>query len=135
MSVKIRMRRTGRRNNPAFRLVVTDSRERRDGGFIEILGHYNPLRTPAEFVLKEERALYWLKKGVGLSDTVKSLFKRQGVLEKFTGVAYPGHKEPAGLSSKKARKKAKAKIAAAEKAAPAPTTEAQTQPEGAAETA
>lgn len=117
MAVKIRMRRMGNRNNPFYRLVVTDSRSRRDGRFVEILGHYNPLTEPADFKIEEDRALYWLKQGAGLSDTVKSLLKRQGILEKFTGVTYASIHQEKEEISKKARKRAKLKAAAeAEKA-------------------
>lgn len=123
MSVKIRMRRMGNRNNPFYRLVVADSRERRDGRFIEILGYYNPLRDPVEFSVQEEQALAWLKKGAKMSDTVKSLFKRQGILEKFTGVSYASLQGEQERVSKKAKKKA-AQAAAQQAATPAEETPA-----------
>ena len=112
MAVKIRMRRMGNRNNPFYRLVVADSRARRDGPSVEVLGFYNPVRQPAEFSIKEERALYWLKQGAKMSDTVKSLFKRQGILGKFTGVHYASLKTEGEGISKKARRKAKKATAA-----------------------
>jgi len=126
MAVKIRLTRKGNRNHPFYRLVVMDSRQRRDGRFIEVLGYYDPLRTPAQFKVEEQRALEWLKKGAKMSDTVKSLFKRQGVLEKFTGVHYASLKNDGETLSKKARKRAAAKEKAlAEKAAePAAAQEA-----------
>jgi len=114
MAVKIRMRRMGNRNNPFYRLVVADSRARRDGPSVEVLGFYNPVRQPAEFSIQEERALYWLRQGAKMSDTVKSLFKRQGILGKFTGVSYGSLKSEGEPLSKKARKKAKQASAAAE---------------------
>ena len=135
MAVKIRMRRMGNRNNPFYRLVVADSRARRDGPAVEVLGFYNPVREPAEFSVKEERALYWLQQGAKMSDTVKSLFKRQGVLEKFTGIHYTSLKTEGELVSKKAKRKARKAAAAPEEkpaeeapAAAAPAAEAEEAP-------
>lgn len=59
--VVIRLRRTGKTKQPSYRLVVTDKRSPRDGKFIEIIGHYNPIRKPKELVVKQERARYWLE--------------------------------------------------------------------------
>jgi small subunit ribosomal protein S16 len=78
--VRIRLRRTGAKNNPAYRLVVADSNSPRDGRFIETLGHYLPTRQPAVVEFNEERARYWLEKGAQPSDTVASIFKAKGVL-------------------------------------------------------
>jgi len=97
----------GNRNNPFYRLVVADSRARRDGPSVEVLGFYKPVREPAEFSIKEDRALHWLQQGARMSDTVKSLFKRQGILEKFTGVAYASLKTQGEPISKKAKKRGK----------------------------
>ena len=116
MAVRIRLRRMGNRNNHAYRIVVCDSRVRRDGRFIEILGHYNPVTTPAEFQIKEENAINWLRKGAVMSDTVRSLFKRQGILQKFTGVTYASLQQEGEEISKKARKRMKAKAEAEKKA-------------------
>lgn len=114
MAVKIRMRRMGNRNNPYYRLVVADSRARRDGPSVEVLGFYNPVRQPVEFSIKEDRALYWLQQGAKMSDTVKSLFKRQGILEKFTGVQYASLKNESETISKKAKRKVRQAAAAPE---------------------
>lgn len=83
MSVKIKLKRTGARNQPSYRIVVIDSRKKRDGKNVEKLGFYDP--KPKDFVYKidEERALYWLKQGAIPSDTVKSLLKRAGILQKI----------------------------------------------------
>jgi small subunit ribosomal protein S16 len=105
MAVIIRLNRTGRRNDPRYRLVVMDSRNRRDGRPLEILGHYNPTNQPAEFKIQEDRALDWLGKGARMSDTVKSLFKRTGILEKHTGVKYAAAGQETEKMSKKARKR------------------------------
>lgn len=76
MSVKIRMKRIGSKNKPAFRIVVADSRSPRDGRFIEELGTYQPLKRGDNFSLNVERAKYWLSKGAQPSDTVASFIKK-----------------------------------------------------------
>lgn len=76
MSVKVRMTRTGTRNKVAFRVVATDSRSARDGGFIENLGWYNPESKTGNCQLKLDRIKYWAGKGATLSATVRSLVKR-----------------------------------------------------------
>lgn len=78
MSVKIRMKRVGTKNMPAFRIVVADSRSPRDGKFIEEIGTYNPLKKGENFSLKLDRAQYWLSKGAQPSDTVASFIKKAG---------------------------------------------------------
>lgn len=83
MSVKIRLKRIGSKRNAAFRVVVADSRKPRDGRFIEELGSYNPTTEPAEVTINEERALKWLLDGALPSNTVKSLFKEEGIMEKY----------------------------------------------------
>jgi len=83
MAVRIRLTRTGAKNQPFYRLVVADSRSPRDGRFIELLGYYNPTTEPATVHVNEERALYWLLNGAKPSDTAKALLKRTGVLEKY----------------------------------------------------
>ena len=120
MAVKIRLRRMGRRNLPQYRLVVMDSRARRDGRSIEVLGHYNPIAQPAEFKIKEDRALEWLRKGAKMSDTVKSLLKRQGILEKVTGVKYAVSQPDQEQVSKKVKKRQAKKEALAVKAEETP---------------
>jgi small subunit ribosomal protein S16 len=79
--VKIRLRRTGKTKQPSYRLVVADSRSPRDGKFIEIIGHYNPIRQPKVLEVKADRARYWLGVGAQPSDTVSSLLKRVNVLD------------------------------------------------------
>jgi small subunit ribosomal protein S16 len=81
MSVKIRMKRVGTKNTPAFRIVVADSRSPRDGKFIEEIGTYNPLKKGDNFSLKLDRAQYWLSKGAKPSDTVASFIKKAGKAE------------------------------------------------------
>lgn len=79
--VKIRLRRTGKTKQPSYRLVVADSRSPRDGKFIEIIGHYNPVRQPKVLEVKADRARYWLSVGAQPSDTVTHLLKRANVLD------------------------------------------------------
>lgn len=80
MTVRIRLNKMGAKKRPFYRLVVADSRSPRDGRFIEILGHYNPIMDPVELVVDKEKAEDWLKKGAKPSDTVKRLLKQIGVI-------------------------------------------------------
>jgi len=82
--VKIRLQRVGKKKKPAYRVVVADSRAPRDGAFIEIIGHYDPLTDPATVVIDEEKALKWLGQGARPTETVAGLFKRAGVGDKQT---------------------------------------------------
>ncbi|NTU84047.1 MAG: 30S ribosomal protein S16 [Chloroflexales bacterium] len=79
--VKIRLRRTGKTKQPSYRLVIADSRSPRDGKFIEIIGHYNPIRRPKVLEVKADRARYWLGVGAQPSETVSVLLKRVNVLD------------------------------------------------------
>lgn len=83
MATKIRLMRLGRKKRPFYRIVVCDARERRNGGFIEILGYYNPVPEVAEIRVDEEKALGWLQKGAQPTDTVKNLLSKNGVMKKF----------------------------------------------------
>jgi small subunit ribosomal protein S16 len=78
MSVKIRMKRVGAKNDPVFRIVVADGRSPRDGKFIEELGTYHPRRKSDNVTLDLARAQYWLSKGAQPSDTVASFIKKAG---------------------------------------------------------
>ena len=70
----------GAKKNPFYRIVVADSRDPRDGRFIEEIGTYNPLTEPSEIKVNAERALSWIKNGAQPTDTVKTLLKKAGVL-------------------------------------------------------
>ncbi len=83
MATKIRLKRMGAKKRPFYRVVVADSRSPRDGRFIEELGYYDPTTNPATVKIDEEKALKWLATGAQASDTVKSLFKKQGIMAKF----------------------------------------------------
>jgi small subunit ribosomal protein S16 len=72
----IRLRRTGSKKRPFFRVVVTDSAAARESSFVEVLGHYNPRTNPETLVIDRERLDHWLKKGAQPSDTVRTLVAR-----------------------------------------------------------
>ena len=72
------MKRVGAKNSPYFRIVVADSRSPRDGKFIEEIGSYQPLKKGDNFILKLDRAQYWVGKGAQPSDTVASFIKKAG---------------------------------------------------------
>ena len=76
MSVKIRLRKTGGKNDVCYRVVAADARFPRDGRFLELLGWYDPKKTGVNFGLKPERIEYWASKGAQISDTVKSLMRK-----------------------------------------------------------
>ncbi len=77
--VKIRLARRGAKKRPFYRVVVADSRQRRDGPFLEIIGIYNPLKEPSEVRIDTERARYWLDRGAQPTSTTKKLLKIAGL--------------------------------------------------------
>ena len=79
--VKIRLRRVGAKKKPQYRLVVADARSPRDGAFIEIIGHYNPLTDPETVVIDEDRARHWLERGAQPTDTAARLLAKVGIIE------------------------------------------------------
>ena len=81
--VKIRLRRVGAPKKPSYRLVIADSHSPRDGAFISIIGHYNPLSNPETLVIDEEEALKWLGQGAQPTVTASRLLTKAGVMEKF----------------------------------------------------
>ena len=83
MAVKLRLLRMGAKKKPFYRIVAADSRVKRDGKYIELVGTYNPVTNPAELDIKEEVALKWLNNGAIPTDTVKSLFSKAGIMKKF----------------------------------------------------
>ncbi len=83
MAVKLRLKRMGAKKRPFYRVVAADARSPRDGKFIELVGTYNPITEPAEIKINEEIALKWLRNGAEPTDTVRDLFKKQGIMEKF----------------------------------------------------
>lgn len=83
MAVKLRSQRFGSKKKPFYRIVATDSRNPRDGRFIEVVGTYNPLTNPATIKFDEEKVLKWLGNGAKPTDTVKSLLTKERIIEKF----------------------------------------------------
>ncbi len=81
--VKLRLRRTGRKKLPIYKIVAADARSPRDGRVIEELGTYSPKKVPASVELKEERVFYWLHAGAQPTTTVRNLLSRQGVMLKL----------------------------------------------------
>jgi small subunit ribosomal protein S16 len=87
MSTRIRLARKGAKKRPFYRIVVSDSRSPRDGKFIEILGHYDPM-LPKEntnrISLKEDRVIHWLSTGAEPSDKVSKFIDNQGIKNPFS---------------------------------------------------
>jgi small subunit ribosomal protein S16 len=79
MAVKLRLQRFGAKKKPIYRLVAADSRVKRDGKYLEIVGTYNPLTKPATVKIDEEKARKWLDEGAQMTDTVKNLFSEAGI--------------------------------------------------------
>jgi len=129
--LRIRLARVGKKKQPAYRIVVADSRSPREGAFIKIIGHYNPLTNPATVDVKEEEAVQWLQKGAQPSDTAAKLLTRLGVMEKagLSPFKYVGKDVPPGKKGKKA-----AETGATAPAAPAPAAVAAPAPAAVAET-
>ena len=83
MATKIRLKRIGRKNRPFYRMVIMDSRSRRDGASIEELGWYNPIDLDHSYSLNEERILHWLKDGAQTTDAAHKLLRRAGIAHKW----------------------------------------------------
>ena len=86
MAVRIRLTRKGCKRRPFYRVVVVDGRVKRDGGFLEQIGQYNPITTPHEFKVDEEKVFDWLRKGAEMSDGARDLLKKNGTLRKWDSV-------------------------------------------------
>ena len=84
--VRIRLRRTGKKKQPSYRVVIADSEFPRDGRFIENVGFYNPRTDPPTVDIKADRALYWLSQGAQPSDPVARLLHKQGILAQFEAI-------------------------------------------------
>ena len=82
MAVKLRLTRMGSKKRPTYRIVATDSRNPRDGKYLELVGTYQPVGK-SEVKINEEVALKWLNNGAIPTDTVKSLFSKAGIMKKF----------------------------------------------------
>lgn len=104
--LRIRLTRVGKKKQPSYRIVVTDSRSPRDGAFLKIIGHYNPRTEPMTLDVKEDEAIRWLRQGARPSDTVAKLLTRLGILEKAglppvrqQGTGSPASAEPQGAAT------------------------------------
>ncbi len=137
LAVSIRMKRMGSKKRPFYRIVATDSRNRRDGRFIEEIGYYDPLTNPPAVKVEEELFFKWMKNGAVPSENVESLMRRNGVMKRWLLVkqGVPADqldakieelkaKETQGMSPDERRRKAvekkTKKKAAAKEAAAAP---------------
>jgi small subunit ribosomal protein S16 len=81
MAVKMRLRRMGAKKAPFYRIIVADGRSPRDGRFIEEIGYYNPLEKTPVVQIDSEKAKKWLQNGAQPTETVKSLLKKNGIIE------------------------------------------------------
>ncbi|MDE2825461.1 MAG: 30S ribosomal protein S16 [Gemmatimonadetes bacterium] len=84
MAVAIRLRRTGAKKRPFYRIVVTDNRTRLGGKYIESLGYYNPI-SPEQLEMDVDKAVDWLNRGARPSETVRSLLVKSGAIQKWRG--------------------------------------------------
>lgn len=81
MAVKLRLTRMGAKKKPFYRIVATDERKARDGQYIEQIGFYDPAKDPADVKINAEIAKKWLAAGAQLTDTVRDLFVKNGIIE------------------------------------------------------
>jgi small subunit ribosomal protein S16 len=125
MAVVLRLMRAGAKKRPFYRVVAADSRRQRDGRFLEILGHYDPLRTPHELVIEKDQVEKWLAQGATPSTQVASLLRGAGMKlgkpaaakpAKAAGAAAKKRAVKRPMSARKAKKKAARK--AGKKTAP-----------------
>jgi small subunit ribosomal protein S16 len=71
----------GAKKKPFYRVIVTEKRSKRDGSFVEIVGHYNPISNPTQLVINHERVDYWIRCGAQPSDTVRSLIRKSAAAQ------------------------------------------------------
>ena len=84
MAVKLRLTRMGAKKRPSYRIVASDSRQKRDGEYLELVGTYDPIADQVK--INEEVALKWLKTGAQPSDTVRNLFSKAGIMKKYADI-------------------------------------------------
>lgn len=147
MAVRIRLKRLGKIHAPFYRVVVVDSRKRRDGRVIEEIGHYDPLQNPSLIEIHSERAQHWLSVGAQPSDQVRKLLVLTGDIAKFHGKkdavsrVKVAQKDKAGLAAAAVKavedesEKRKAQASAQAAAQSAPKKAAPAKPASAAESA
>ena len=112
MSVVIRLMRAGAKKRPFFRMVAADSRRQRDGRFLEILGHYNPLTQPYELVVHKDRVESWISKGAQPSEQAASLLRSLGIPLRPMPAAKPAVLADAALGMPAAKPAKKARVVA-----------------------
>lgn len=83
MAVKLRLKRMGSKQRPFYRIVATDSRNPRDGRFIETVGTYNPIAENNEVKVDKEKALNWLNNGAIPTDTVRNILSKEGIMKEY----------------------------------------------------
>jgi small subunit ribosomal protein S16 len=101
VAVKIRLKRLGKIRSPHYRIVVADSRTKRDGRAIEEIGKYHPKNDPSVIEVNSERAQYWLSVGAQPSEAVVAIFKRTGDWQTFSGDKSPSGVEPQKVKANK----------------------------------
>jgi len=123
--LKIRLRRTGQKHQPSYRIVVADKDSPRDGRFVEILGHYNPRTEPVTFEVKEDRVRHWVSQGAQPTETVHRLLHSRGMIEAAPPArdTKPSKIEREAIAKAAADAKAAAEAKAAEEAAAAKAAE------------
>ncbi|MFE9690459.1 30S ribosomal protein S16 [Micromonospora sp. NPDC005806] len=132
MAVKIRLLRMGKIRNPQYRIVVADSRTKRDGRAIEFVGVYQPKEDPSVIEVKSERVQYWLSVGAQPSEAVQRLLELTGDWQKFKGLPAPAPlKVAAERADRKAAYEAEAKAAAGLAETPAKPAKKAAKPEAA----
>ena len=112
--LKIRLTRTGRTKQESFRVVVAEKARPVKGKFLEVIGHYQPARSPKLFEIKKERVEFWMKRGAQPSSTIATLLKKQGVpnMDRFIETRQAGIKkksEEANTETPSAAEKAEKK--------------------------
>lgn len=112
MSVVIRMMRSGAKKRPFYRMVAADSRRQRDGRFLEILGHYNPITDPYELVIHKDRVEEWLKNGAAPSDQAASLLRAAGISLQIAATRSKKKKKAAAGGTKPAKRAVKRTVSA-----------------------
>ncbi len=124
--VKIRLRRVGAKKKPQYRLVVADARSPRDGAFIDIIGHYNPLTDPETVVIAEDKARYWLERGAQPTDTAARLLAKVGIIEE-SKARKEKIKDSTIIKPKASKKKTKADVTEEPKASITEESETNTE--------
>ena len=132
MAVKIRLLRMGKIRNPQYRIVVANSRTKRDGKAIEFIGIYQPKEDPSIIEVNSERVQHWLSVGAQPSEPVQRLLEKTGDWQKFKGLPAP---EPLKMAPQRADRKALYEAEAQASAGLAPAPEAKPAKKAPAKTA